>query len=92
MAYRAAAAIPSRGLVALAGDVPPEVDPGRLPPVLLGRGRGDTWYDEAKMAADLERLEVAGVPAAACVFDGGHEWTPAFYQAVGDFLAGLAGA
>ncbi len=89
MAYRAASAVECRGLVALAGDVPPEVEPKRLPPVLIGRGRGDSWYDEAKMAADLERLDAAGVCVKTCVFDGGHEWTAAFYRAVGDFLLTL---
>ncbi len=87
MAYRAAATVPSRGLVALAGDVPPEVDVRRLPPVLIGRGRGDTWYDEAKMSADLERLAAAGVPVETCVFEGGHEWTGEFRRAVAGFLA-----
>ncbi len=91
MAYRAAAAMPCRGLLALAGDVPPEIDAERLPPVLIGRGREDAWYDQAKMAADLDRLEGAGTPVETCVFDGGHEWTDRFYRAAGDFLEGLAG-
>lgn len=89
MAYRAAAAMPVRGLIALAGDVPPEVDPSRLPAVLVGRGRGDSWYDEAKLTADLDRLAAAGVPTETCVFEGGHEWTPEFYQAAGRFLRKL---
>ena len=89
MAYRAAAAMPASGVVALAGDLPPEVDPARLPPVLIGRGRGDSWYDESKLAEDLRRLEPAGVPAESCVFDGGHEWTPEFYRAAGAFLDSL---
>ncbi|HEX6201281.1 MAG TPA: phospholipase, partial [Thermoanaerobaculia bacterium] len=86
MAYRAAAAMPCSGVVSLAGDVPPEVDAADLPPVLAGRGKTDEWYDDAKLAEDLRRLEAAGVPAETCVFDGGHEWTPAFYQAAGRFL------
>lgn len=90
MAYRAAAATPSRAVVALAGDVPPEVDPGRLPRVLIGRGLGDTWYDEEKMAADLERLRAAGVPVATSVFEGGHEWTAEFRRASGELLAELS--
>lgn len=87
MAYRAAQATPASGVIALAGDVPPEVDVARLPPALLGRGRSDEWYDDAKLRADLERLESAGVPTTPCVFDGGHEWTPEFYRAAGAFLA-----
>ena len=87
MAYRAAAALPASGLLALAGDVPPEVDPARLPPVLVGRGCADEWYDDGKLQADLERLRAAGVRATPCVFDGGHEWTREFYRAAGTFLA-----
>lgn len=87
MAYRAAAAVDdASGVIALAGDVPPEVDPARLPPVLIGQGRGDTWYTEAKRAADLERLGEAGVAVQTSVFDGGHEWTDMFYRAAGRFL------
>lgn len=86
MAYRAAAAMPCSGLIALAGDVPPEVDPAVLPPVLVARGRDDERYGDAKLAEDLGRLEAAGVPVEACVFDGGHEWTAAFYEAAGRFL------
>jgi predicted esterase len=89
MAYRAAAAMPARGVIALAGDVPPEVDPSRLPPVLIGRGRGDSWYDGAKLAADLGRLTAAGVPTETCVFEGGHEWTPEFLETAGRFLKRL---
>lgn len=91
MAYRAAAAMPSAGVLSLAGDVPPEVDPAALPPVLAGRGRDDEWYDDAKLAEDRRRLEAAGVPVETCVFDGGHEWTPEFYRAAGRFLARLTG-
>lgn len=89
MAYRAAAAQPAAGLIALAGDIPPEVDPKNLPPVLLGRGRGDTWYDDTKLQADIDRLKAAGIPHTQCVFDGGHEWTEVFHQAAATFLASL---
>lgn len=88
-AYRAAAAEPCAGVIALAGDVPPEVAPATLPPVLIGRGRDDAWYDQEKLQADLDRLQAVGTPADACVFDGGHEWTPAFYQAAARFLTSL---
>jgi predicted esterase len=92
-AYRAAAAAERcSGVVALAGDVPPEVDPADLPPVLIGRGQGDEWYDDAKLRGDLDRLRAAGTAAQACVFDGGHEWTGAFYAAAGRFLAALRGS
>ena len=48
MAYRAAAFVqrPSDGIIALAGDLPPDVAPvaATLPRTLLGRGAADNWY------------------------------------------------
>ena len=92
MAYRTAAGAghPSHALVALAGDVPPDVAKGglsNLPPVLIGRGSGEQWYTEAKLAADLEVLRSGGVPVDTAAFDGGHEWTDAFLARAGTFLA-----
>lgn len=92
MAYRAAAfsGHHCHGLLALAGDVPPDLgedDLTQLPPVLIGRGTEDTWYDTAKMTADLDRLATGGVQVETCVFTGGHEWHAEFYQAAGEFLA-----
>lgn len=91
MAYRAAAKAghPCHGLVILGGDAPPELaeDRSPLPPVLIGRGTGDTWYTEAKMAGDLELLRRRGVSAETLVFEGGHEWTDEFRRAAGRFLA-----
>jgi predicted esterase len=92
MAYRAAALAghASAGVIALAGDVPPELAPAdlaRLPPVVLGRGRAEVWYDEAKMARDVERLRAAGVDVRPVLFAGGHEWTDAFRAAAGELLA-----
>lgn len=97
MAYRAAAGAghPCRGVIALAADVPPELaapESGPLPPVLIGRGLKDGWYDERKMAADLALLAARGVPAETCVFDGGHEWGEELLAAAGRFLATAAGA
>ena len=88
MAYRAAArcGFRSAGLIALAGDVPPDVDATDLPPILLGRGTEDPWYTEDKMAKDLETLERAGAGIETCVFDGGHDWTPEFWRRAGEFL------
>ena len=52
MAYRAAALVqrPCDGMIALAGDVPPDVAPlaASLPKVLLGRGTEDKWYTARK--------------------------------------------
>ncbi len=94
MAYRAAAFAghACRGLVALGGDVPPDLDEtalAGLPPVLLGRGRDDAWYTDAKLQADLARLRGRGVTVEPVVFDGGHEWGVPFVEAAGAFLAAV---
>lgn len=91
-AYRTVAAAPSgvAGVIALGGDVPPEVDlrRGPWPPVLIGRGRADAWYTAEKLAADRDRLSAAGVEVSVVEFDGGHEWGEAFVAAAGRWLAG----
>lgn len=90
-AFRAAAAStrgPS-GVVALGGDVPPELGPpalARIPAVLTGRGAEDEWYSPAKFADDLQRLTAAGVAVQSVEFDGGHQWSPVFNAAAGEFL------
>ena len=91
MAYRAAARVahPARGLIVLGGDMPPDVADDasvRLPPVLIGRGERDEWFTAAKLETDLARLARRGASTRSLVFDGGHEWTPAFLAAAGDFL------
>lgn len=96
MAYRAAALgqRPCDGIIALAGDLPPDVAPlaVSLPPTLVGRGAEDKWYTAEKAAADLAILRPAGVRAAEHVFGGGHEWTPAFIQRAGEFVDELLSA
>jgi len=90
MAYRAAAFVqwPCDGVIALAGDVPPDVAPvaAGLPPVLVGRGRADKWYTDEKAVADLAVLRGAGVAADEHVFDGGHEWDESFVARAGAFI------
>ena len=88
MAYRAAARIPAAGIIALAGDVPPDVTQP-LPEVLIGRGTADNWYTDEKMAADVARLKGLARNVETCVFEGGHEWTDAFAATAGTFLQGL---
>ena len=82
MAYRAAALAqrPCDGVIALAGDVPPDVTPlaSSLPKVLIGRGTEDQWYDEGKAAKDIDLLRQAGVAVIEHVFEGGHVWAPEF--------------
>lgn len=91
MAYRAAAGAghPCQGLVVLGGDVPPELeqlDLSRFPPVLLGRGSSEEWYDAAKMEHDVELLRSRRVDVRPLIFQGGHEWTDEFRAAAGEFL------
>jgi len=91
MAYRAAAGSghACQGLIVLGGDVPPELerrDLAGFPPVLLGRGSSEEWYDAAKMEHDVELLRSRKVDVRPCVFQGGHEWTDEFRAAAGEFL------
>ncbi|HEY7169903.1 MAG TPA: hypothetical protein VH417_03590 [Vicinamibacterales bacterium] len=90
-AFRAACASPVRcAVVALGGDIPPEIDSRSLSwlrRVLIGRGTRDEWYTAEKHASDLDRLREAGTPVEPLTFDAGHEWTAAFSAAVGRFLA-----
>jgi predicted esterase len=91
MAFRAASTsrVPA-SVIACGGDVPPEVDPApaRMRAVLLGRGKGDDWYTQEKMDADVTRLNAAGIDVRHLVFDGGHEWAPPFVEAATAFLGG----
>lgn len=96
MAFRAAVRGAARadGVIALAGDVPPdlrELPASRFPRVLIGRGTRDAWYTEDKLKADLTLLESKGVRVEAVVCEGGHEWTDEFRDAAGRFLQSLTG-
>ena len=78
-----------RGVIALAGDIPPELDAAtlrRIPAVLLGRGDKDEWYTAEKLEADTRRLNAAGVATRVVTFSGGHEWIDTFRQAASEFL------
>jgi len=90
MAYRAAAFVPQPcdGIIALAGDVPPDVVPmaAGLPITLVGRGSEDAWYSVEKMTADLDTLRSAGVTVEEHVFSGGHVWDDLFVSRAGAFL------
>jgi len=92
MAYRAAAGSghACRALIALGGELPPDVGASDLvgfPPVLIGRGSEDPWYAAEKLEKDAAVLQGKGVDVEVCRFDGGHEWSAAFYRAAGAFLA-----
>ncbi len=95
MAYRAAADAGEAcsGLIAVAGDVPPELaerDLDGFPRVLIGRGAADGWYTEEKLTADVLQLRQKGVEVDFERFEGGHEWSPAFHRRCAELLAGLA--
>lgn len=91
MAFRCAATLnrPVSGVLALGGDVPPELDANalkRIPVVLIGHGKQDEWYTADKVAADEQRLRAAGVNVQVITFDGGHDWHADFGTAAGQFL------
>lgn len=91
MAYRAAlrASLPAAGIVALAGDIPPDVksDSSRpWPPVLVGVGDREEWYAGEKLESDVAFLRAHDVRHDLVRFTGGHEWTDEFRSAVAQFL------
>jgi predicted esterase len=91
MTFRAAAASPRQvnGVIAVGGDVPPEVDHPALARVrrtLVCRGSRDEWYTHAIFERDLERLRHAGAAVQPLEFDGGHEWSDDVVQAAAMFL------
>ena len=93
MAWRAAVfAAPANGVIALAGDIPPDVLAGGvpLPPALLGRGDADDWYSAEKLEDDLSALG-EGAKVTTSRFKGGHEWTDTFRSDAGRFLSQIAG-
>jgi predicted esterase len=91
MAFRAAASSSTlvSGVVAVGGDIPPEIGPaalGRLPAVLLCRGTRDDLYGANTFAADVRRLLASGVSLQRCEFDGAHEWSRPVNDAASAFL------
>lgn len=89
MAFRAATHFEG-GVIAVGGDVPPELAPDalkRLPGALLVRGASDEWYTKEKFAADEKRLRGSSGNARAVEFNGGHEWSGDVASAAAAFLA-----
>ncbi|MGE5233491.1 MAG: alpha/beta hydrolase [Acidobacteriota bacterium] len=90
MAYRAAAATrPLLGLIALGGDVPPDVAAQRrphLPEVLIGWGERDGWYTAEKLDRDVATLRGHGIEPRVVRLAAGHEWTAEFRRETGAFL------
>ena len=97
MAFRGAVrgARPARAIVAVGGDVPPELlaDPAAaFPATLLARGARDDWYTAGLMDADVNALRARGAVVEPLVYAAGHEWTPEVAASASAFIAGsLAG-
>lgn len=81
MAYRAAilGAVRPRLVIAVGGDVPPDVVEGtsaeQFPRLVIAGGETDEWYTAAKIAADEARLQKVGVSPQVFRYPGGHEFT-----------------
>ena len=95
MAFRAAAVgrHQTSGIIALGGDVPPELATeslARIHEALIGRGEQDDWYTLQRFADDEARLRAAGTNVVVTTFDGGHEWTADFNRVAAAFLDRLA--
>jgi predicted esterase len=81
------------GIVAVGGDVPPELfaDPDvEFPRLLIVRGHHDDWYTGEKVGKDVAALRARGVEPDVIVHPGGHEWTPDVSVAVSTFVQSLA--
>jgi predicted esterase len=96
MAYRAAAHAghPCRALLAIGGDMPPELASDaslRWPAVLLTRGERDEFFTREKLERDEACLRRQGAEVRTVVFDGGHEWAEPVYAAAGLLIAATLG-
>jgi predicted esterase len=97
MAYRAGVIGRRRanGIIALAGDIPPDVKSAAVdrvgwPRVLIGVGDREAWYVGRKLEDDLTFLTEHRFDHELVRFDGGHEWTDAFRAAAGRWLTAIA--
>lgn len=91
MAFRAAAAVRAarRHVIAVGGDVPPELTEaalGRLSSVLVCRGVEDPWYRAETFERDVQRLRDAGTAVQAISVPGGHEWSAEVINAAETYL------
>ena len=94
MGFRAATATTRRvdGVIAVGGDVPPEIDAAslaRTQKALVCRGASDEWYTDTKFQHDVTRLRESGVTVHAVTFEGGHEWSEAVLKNAATFLREL---
>ena len=84
---------PVRGIIAVGGDVPPELlaDPSvQFPAVLLARGESDEWYTTEKLDADVAGLSARGTQPLVFLHPGGHDWTADVADTAGRFVRKLA--
>ena len=91
MTFRAAAAAAGRvdGVIAVGGDVPPELDAAalaRVPAALVCRGARDEFYAPATFDNDVRRLREAGADVRPVLFEGAHEWSDDVVRAASVFL------
>ncbi len=91
MAFRVAVNANRRvvGIVAVGGDIPPELTPEALknvPAALIMRGASDDWYKKEKFADDERRLRECSVNVRALEFNAGHEWSSGVMEAAAQFL------
>jgi predicted esterase len=91
MAYRAAVqgTHPARLVIAVGGDVPPELktEPAaRFPSILIAGGTNDEWYTSAKVDADEKALRSIGVKAEVFRYSGGHEFTPELRERISEAI------
>ena len=91
MALRAAvtAAREVAGVIAVGGDVPPELEPAslaRVRTVLICRGASDPLYPADTFATDVRRLREAHTDVRPLEFAGGHEWSDEVRDAAATLL------
>jgi predicted esterase len=90
MAFRGAVnSTRAAGVIAVGGDVPPELAPGALQGVsaaLIARGTSDEWYTEEQFMKDEQRLRQCSVNVRALNLNSGHEWSTDLFPAASQFL------
>jgi predicted esterase len=91
MAFRAAANATRcvTGVVAVGGEVPPELRPSalqRVSTVLIARGTHDNWYTKEQLANDERRLRQCAVNLRVLELNAGHEWSSDVIAAASHFL------
>jgi predicted esterase len=97
MAFRAGVlgGAPSAAIIAVGGDVPPELIGNRdlvFPPVLFLRGLRDDWLTAERFDRDVAALTAKNIALTASTYDGAHEWTDEVSRTIGAFLNRVSSA